>query len=125
MIMKLSLLIIGTIIVTLFVIFFIISSNNKGQFSLKNNASETISFASITICNQTIKLMNIQPGENVSGSYDVKSDSHYTIKIELQSGKSFLKEIGYVTNGMDFQHEILVTNSSIEIIDSKEHQPDS
>ncbi len=106
---------IGAVIVTLFVIS---CTTNKGDFTLVNRADEPIARASVTICGQKIELVNIQPGESASGSYDVKSDSHYTITLEFQSGKIMREEVGYVTNGMDFQHEITVTSSTIEITDS-------
>ena len=92
---------------------------NKGSFSLINNANEPIARASVTICSQTIEFKGIQPNKSAAGSYEVRSDSHYEIRIEFQSGKKLQKETGYVTNGMDFQHEISVTNSDIAITDSK------
>lgn len=94
-------------------------TTNKGSFSLINKANEPIVSASVTICGQTIQLRDIQPSKSAAGSYYVKSDSHYTIEVEFQSGKKLRKETGYVTNGMDFQHEIAVTESDIEITDSK------
>jgi hypothetical protein len=86
---------------------------------LINKADEPIVRATVAICGQTIELKDIQPGESVSGSYDVTSDSHYTIEIEFQSGKHLRKETGYVTSGMDFQHEITVTGSDIDVTDSE------
>ena len=92
---------------------------NKGSFSLINKASESIASASVGICGQTIVFNGIQPNKSATGSYDIRSDSHYVIQIEFQSGKRINRETGYVTNGMDFQHEIAVTDSGIEITDSK------
>lgn len=93
-------------------------TSNKGNFSLVNKSNESITHASVTICGKKIEFTNIQPGESESGSYDVKSDSHYTIEIEFQSGKKLREETGYVTNGMDFQHVIMVDSSNVEISDS-------
>lgn len=114
--MRHSVLGIGVIFVAL-----LVSSctTGKGNFSLVNKAKEPIARASVVICGQSIELKDIQPGKSASGSYDVKSDSHYAIKVEFQSGKKLQKEAGYVTNGMDFQHEITVSDSDIEITDSK------
>jgi len=89
---------------------------NKGSFLLVNKSRETISRGLVTVCGQTIELKEIQPTESATGSYKVKSDSHYDIAIEFQSGKKIHKEIGYVTNGLDFHHEIVVTDTDIEII---------
>lgn len=98
-------------------IIFLLSScvQNKGNFLLVNKASEPITIGLVTVCGQTILFKNIQPSKSVSGSYEVKSDSHYDIKIEFKSGKKLGKEIGYVTNGFDFSHEIIVTDIDIDI----------
>lgn len=114
--MKHSAYCIGAIIAALLVTS---CTTGKGNFSLINKAKEPIARALVTICGQTIELRNIDPSNSAAGSYHVKSDSHYTIEVEFQSGKKLRKETGYVTNGMDFQHEISVTGSDIEITDSK------
>lgn len=92
---------------------------NTGNFSLVNKAKEPIAHASVTVCGQTIEMKGIQPTKSAQGSYKVKSDSHYDVKVEFQSGKKLQKEVGYVTNGLDFQHEITVTDTDIEITDNK------
>lgn len=92
---------------------------NKGFVLLVNMAKEPIVRALVTVCAQTIELKNIQPTESALGSYKVKSDSHYDIRVEFQSGKKLQKEMGYVTNGFDFQHEFVMTDSDIEMRDSK------
>lgn len=94
-------------------------TTNKGQFSLINKSTEPIVQASVEICGQMIRMTNIQPGNSASGSYEVRADSHYTIQVEFQSGKRLRRETGYVTNGMDFQHEISVSDSDVTITDSK------
>jgi hypothetical protein len=92
---------------------------NKGSFLVVNNAQEPISRGIVTVCGQTMEFKNLLPTKSVPGSYLVKSDSHYDISIEFQSGKKLKREIGYVTNGMDFHHEIVVTDIDITIADSK------
>jgi penicillin V acylase-like amidase (Ntn superfamily) len=77
----------------------------------------------VAICGQTIKLKDIQPNTSAAGFYKVTGDSGYTIEVEFQSGKTLRKETGYVTNGMDFQDEITVTDSDIEITDTKASRP--
>jgi hypothetical protein len=88
---------------------------NKGTFLLVNKADEPIARASVMVCGQTIKLNDIQPTQSAQGFYKVKSDSHFNITVEFQSGKKLQKEIGYVTNGFDFHDELVVTNTDIEI----------
>ena len=109
--------------VTIAALFLISCTTNKGNFSLVNKTKEPIAHASVAICGQMIELKDIQPNKSAVGSYEVKSDSHYTIQVEFESGKKLQKEIGYVTHGFDFQHEIVVTDSDIEITDTKVSRP--
>jgi len=108
---------------TIAVLFLISCTNGKGSFSLVNKTKESIAGASVAICGQTIKLKDIQPNKSAAGFYKVTGDSGYTIEVEFQSGKTLRKETGYVTNGVDFQHEIVVTDSDIEITDTKVSRP--
>lgn len=103
---------------TVAVLVLISCTANHGNFTLVNKAMEPIARASVTVCGQTIELTNIQPNKSAEGSYTVKSDSHYSIQVEFQSGKKLHKDTGYVTNGMDFQHEIVITDSDIELTES-------
>ncbi len=108
---------------TLVALFLISCANGKGSFSLVNKTKEPIARASVAICGQTIKLKDIQPNTSAAGFYKVTGDSGYTIEVEFQSGKTLRKETGYVTNGVDFQDEITVTESDIEITDTKASRP--
>ena len=94
-------------------------TSNQGNFSLVNKATESIAHVSVGICGQTIELNGIKSNDRLTGSYKVTSDSHYTIEVEFQSGRKIKKETGYVTNGMNFRHEITVTDSDIRITDTK------
>lgn len=109
-----------TAISAVFAVFAMISCvANKGDFLLINKAKEPIARALVTVCGQTIELRDVQPGKSVSGSYEVKSDSHYDVRIEFQSGKRLQKGVGYVTNGLDFHHEIVITDTNIEMVNDK------
>ncbi len=88
---------------------------HKGSFLLINRADEPIARASVIVCGQTIKLNDIQPTQSAQGFYKVRSDSHFNIVVEFQSGKKLQRETGYVTNGLDFQHEMVVTDTDITV----------
>jgi hypothetical protein len=92
---------------------------NKGSFTLVNKSKESISSASISICGQTQQFMNIRPNDKISAFYRIKSDSHYAVQVEFQSGKKLQSELGYVTNGLDFKDEITVKDSTITIASSE------
>lgn len=98
-----------------FLIIAITSCTNKGSFLFVNKTKEPILRCIVYVCGQTIELKDIKPTKSALGTYEVKTDSHYEISIEFQSGKKIRKELGYVTNGFDFYHEIIVTDMGIEL----------
>ncbi|MDH5189947.1 MAG: hypothetical protein OEW89_01725 [Gammaproteobacteria bacterium] len=78
-------------------------------------SGEIISSAVVKVCDQEFEFRNIDPEKTVIGDFIITSDSHYTIKIRFLSGSSIQNEIGYVTNGFDFNDKIIVSKSAIEI----------
>lgn len=86
-----------------------------GTFILINRASEPIAGGSVSIGAQVMQFSSIQPGHSVTHSYRVEGGSNYEIKIDFQSGKHLSKALGYLTSGVEFKHEISVTDSDIEI----------
>lgn len=111
-----------TLLAALSVLVMASCTDNTGYFLIVNNANEPITQGVVLICGQTIKLNDILPTKSAPGSYKVRFDSHYDIRIEFQSGKKLGKELGYVTNGLDYQHKIIVTNTDIELLDYKRDQ---
>lgn len=93
--------------------------SNKGSFLLRNNSKYSIARVQVLVCGQMIELKEIQVGKSRTGVYKVRSDSHYDVRVEFDSGKKLQKEVGYVTNGFDFNHEITITDTDIEIFDAK------
>ncbi len=92
---------------------------NKGDFLLTNKSNETITRAVVSVCNQTIELNSIQPNKSVSGFFEVRSDSHYDVTVEYESGRKFHKKVGYVTNGFDFRDEVVVTDTDIKVSEDR------
>jgi hypothetical protein len=43
----------------------------------------------------------------------VNCEGDYDIRVEFASGKSLHTQTGYITPGVDFQHEIEVTDTAI------------
>jgi hypothetical protein len=99
------------------IVIFICTScaSHEGNFLLTNSGKELITRASVTICNQTNDFHDIPSGKRVAGTYKVTSDSHFVVEVEFSSGRKLRKEDGYVTNGIDFRHEIIVTESGIQV----------
>ena len=86
-----------------------------GRFTVSNESSEQLARVSVTVCEQTIDIRDIQPGASVKAQYRVTSDSHFLIVVVFKSGKTLRREDGYVTNGVEYNHDIVVTNSDIKL----------
>jgi hypothetical protein len=99
----------------LLVVFSTSGCTNKGSFTLVNHSKEMIKTAVVIVCGQTVQLSDIDPGNSASSEYKVKADSSYDVTVSFQSGQKIHKAVGYVTNGMDFHHDILVSDNDIEI----------
>jgi len=95
-------------------------SAGNSTFSLINRADEPIVHARVTIAGQTFDIECIQPGGSISRDFGVKSDDHYVVEVNFLSGRTLQREVGYVTNGINFHHYIVVTTSNIQITSSAE-----
>jgi len=89
--------------------------NKKGEVRIVNQSSQRVVAGEVEVCNQQFKIEDIRPGESQLILYEVKSDSHYKISVEFESGKKLTRELGYVTNGLDFKDTLLITDSDISL----------
>lgn len=92
---------------------------SQGDFIIVNKASENISHAQILISGKKIEFNEIDVGAQVQAHYKVLRDSHYEIRIHFDSGREIVNDIGYVTPGVNFHHEIIVEDSGVWISKSE------
>jgi hypothetical protein len=117
--MSKSILILFSVFITLFLVvlitFIFSDENKKSQVIIINTSSQKILFGEIEVCNKTYKIYNICQGESKCIEYKSKYDSHYTVTLKFDSGKTIKKELGYVTNGMTVKDIIKVEDGDIVI----------
>lgn len=89
--------------------------SHQGEVSIVNQAAERVAKGEIEICNQKFSFEGIEPKERKIFLYRVTSDSHYRIALEFESGKKLVKEVGYVTNGLDFKDAVIIKDNDIEM----------
>ena len=87
------------------------------EFSLQNNTSEPIAHASVKAGPTFFEFKNIEPGGKVTQTYRA-SDGILIARVEMSSGKTLDANGGYITNGMAFRHDIVVSDSGMEIVES-------
>ena len=90
---------------------------NSGTFSVKNIGPETVTHVTVTISNQTFTFKAVQPTAIIIQSYNVTGDSGFVVSAQTHSGKTITAADGYVTNGMDFKHDIIIDADAIKIVD--------
>lgn len=110
----------GRYCVALAAVFLVVScASETGTFSISNRAGEPIVRAVVEVCGQAIELDHIPTGSMAAGSYEVRGDSHVVVDVTFRSGRRLRKADGYVTNGMSFHHDIVVTDSSVAVVGSE------
>ena len=106
---------IGVLVLILVAVFAIRLSSNKGEDSIVNQAGEAIRSGQLEICKQQFSLGQVQPKQSKEIHYKVRSDSHYDVTIEFESGKKLSRQVGYVTSGMDFHDRLTVTDDDVSL----------
>lgn len=96
-------------------VFTLSNQKNRSQVVIVNASSQQIVSGEIEICNQHYRILKINPNEKEYITFNSKYDSHYIISIKFKTGKILMKELGYVTNGMDTNDILVVKDNDITI----------
>lgn len=87
--------------------------NHKGEVHVLNKTTELVSKGQLEICGQHFEFGAVKPGESKLILFKVRSDSHYSIRVEFESKRMLSKDVGYVTNGCDFKDTLIVGDHDI------------
>lgn len=87
-----------------------------GEFTLKNTASEPITEASIKVAGRSFAFKDVEPGAKISQTYK-PSDSVIVVRVMFRSGRILEGGGPYITNGVDCQHDIIVSDAGVEIVE--------
>jgi hypothetical protein len=96
--------------------FLVAYSGNQGEIKIVNHSSRVVVAGDLAVCKQKFKFYDLMPEKSVSFHYRVTSDSHYQIQLQFDSGATWQRDVGYVTNGMDFRDIALIGESEIELM---------
>jgi hypothetical protein len=89
---------------------------NSGTMSLRNEAPEPIARATlITSWGERVEAANVGLLETATLSYRVREEGDVWVEVVFPSGKRLESDKFYVTSGMDFQDEVVVTASEIRL----------
>lgn len=88
---------------------------NTGTVSLVNKSEEPISRTTFTMSwGETLEVTNLDPAEIATVNYRVR-EGDYRVEVVFRSGKRLHTEPIYVTSGFDYQDQITVTASEIQL----------
>jgi hypothetical protein len=90
-------------------------SNHTGHLVVVNSAKEPIADVVVLVCRQTIEAHDLQPGRKATGTVRVNCEGDYDVAVLFASGKRLHATTGYVTSGIDFSSEIVVTDVEIKL----------
>src|SRR5688572_28762109 len=96
----------GVCIAALLGFFIVANAKNTGHVVFINDGFYEVAKGEIEVCGQKLAFENLEPGGKRSWSFKITADSHYHVSLQLKSGETVVKDVGYVTNGFDFQDTI-------------------
>jgi len=97
---------------------------DEGRFTLVNDSAEEIVSARVEVCSQVSEYGELAPGDATDGTFRVRGDSGYDVSVTFASGRKLDREVGYVTDGLDYEDVITVTDSGVEIAGGPERDSD-
>jgi hypothetical protein len=91
-------------------------ARHHGTVTVVNESRESIAHLSIDICGQHFAAKDLAPHTNTVLNYRVGGrPAGYDVVVRFASGRELRKEVGYVTDGFDFQDTIIVTDTAVTL----------
>jgi hypothetical protein len=89
--------------------------SDDGQVLILNAATEPIRNCQLEVCGQKFLFGEIEQGESKAIEYKVRSDSRYKLEVEFHPGRKLEKELGVVTNGLDFEDILTLSDHEVSL----------
>jgi hypothetical protein len=71
----------------------------ENRLVVTNESGQAITFLTITVGGETIRLEDVPAGASVSARFRIRSDDHFVVRGRLADGTELTEDCGYVTNG--------------------------
>jgi len=89
-------------------------NSGQGSFQVQNSAREEITLARVAISSEDFLFQEIYPSEETEPTfYRVGADSSFVVTIKFASGQELRAKGGYITNGLDLSHKIIVKDNEV------------
>lgn len=87
----------------------------EGEVLLVNVATEPVKNGELEVCDQKFPFGGIDQGKSKLLLYNVRSDSHYKLVVEFDSGRKLTSELGSVTSGIGFKDILTLTDHEVSL----------
>jgi hypothetical protein len=78
-------------------------------------SDSAITGGELQVCRQHFALGRVEPGSSASFTFKASFDSAYSVRATLASGQTVSGQVGYVTSGMVFDQELLISSDRVDL----------
>jgi len=79
---------------------------NTVSLTVTNHTPTDISEIVVVLYKDPCVIQRLTPGKSSVCSFEIEADSHYKISWKESDVNSHMEEVGYVTHGFNFKHEL-------------------
>lgn len=119
--MKTGIKVLACLIILAAIAVFYLRAPQKASVTVVNKAGKLLKTVTVELCGEsaTIESLAVQTSKKLE--LKVHSDCHYQVTAIFESGEKLSNGVGYVTHGMDFDDQIVITDSEIKMGETKAH----
>ena len=107
---------IGIFIALIAAVAIISLSSHYSNVTVVNAGNVAITNMTITLSQETRSIASLKPNEKRGLRFSVRGDASYVVSATFENGEKLNKEVGYVTNGMDFHEVMRISPQAITIM---------
>lgn len=86
---------------------------NTVTLTIKNLAPSAVLDINVIFYEEPCVITTLPTGESASCTFQIRSDSHYKISWRESSDEVYKEDVGYVTNGFSFEHELEILGNGV------------
>lgn len=87
--------------------------DSSGSVHVRNKSSSLIKRVDIEVCGQKFSINNLEQGKEQLIFHKISGDSGYHVTVEFESGKKVSGEFGYVTDFLESENDVEISDNNI------------
>ena len=86
------------------------------ELKVTNDSAVLIEAVKIQVGSDAKEIQKLYPGSSAILMFEIKTDSHYSVRVNFKGGGLLEQETGYLTRGFNFQDEVKISKTKIELV---------